>query len=426
MSQAVTNDAEPARATGPFRSLQIRNYRLYFWGQMSSMAGTWMQSVALAWLVLELTNSAAQVGGIIGAQFLPILLFGSLVGVFLDRHDRRRVVLTAEVVLAIQATILAILVLTDVAQIWMLYVLALAQGAANSVEQPGRQALLAELVDDANLSNAVGLNGALFQISRIVGPALAAVLIQTVGIGFCFAVNAVSFLGIITAVLMIRPAEMFLRPRAPAGRNQLRQGFAYVAHHRLLRVLLLSTLAIGIFQMGANAVLPLMAKDIFGGDGGTYGLMGTLMGVGASIAAISVASLRRPSTHLIWALTASIGVVFLAAALAPTLGIELVVMVFFGAATLGQNVAVLGRIQLGTAEFMRGRVIAMYFVVAVGSAAIGGPLAGAMAEWWGPRVTLAIGGCTAFVVLGAWYVHDKLYPPEDAEPAPVRHELLDV
>lgn len=421
MANTVAGPVARAGATGPFRSLRIRNYRLYFWGQMSSMAGTWMQSVALSWLVLDLTGSPSQVGAVIGAQFLPILVLAAPVGVFLDRYDRRRVVLGAEVFLAAQATVLAAVVISGVVQMWMLYVLALLQGVGNSVEQPGRQSLLADLVDDEHLSNAVGLNGALFQLSRIAGPAIAAVLISTVGTGACFAVNAVSFLGIIAAVLAIRPSEMFVRPRGTSGGGgQLVAGFGYMARHRELRVLLATTGLIGVFAMGTNAVLPVMAKDVFDGDGGTYGLMGTLMGIGASVASIAVASLKRPGTPLLWALTAASGAALFAAAIAPTLAVELVVMLFVGGFTLGQNVGVLGRIQLATSETMRGRVIAVYFVVAVGCAAIGGPLMGAVAQAWGPRLALLIGAVATFVVLAAWWLHDQLFPPagDPARPEP--------
>ena len=234
--------------TGAFRSLAVRNYRLYFLGQLASLCGTWMQSVALAWLVLDLTDSGTQVGLVTAAQLAPVLVLGGAAGVLIDRFDRRRLVIGAEVLLLLQATVLTVLVVTGPIELWMIYVLAVVQGIGDAVEQPGRQALLSELVPDHDLPNAVSLNTALFTLSRVVGPALAAVFISTAGVGLCFTINAVSFLGIIAALVAIRPADLQHRPRVERARSVARG-------HRLRRPIAVGA---GALRLGGHPgpVLP--------------------------------------------------------------------------------------------------------------------------------------------------------------------------
>jgi MFS family permease len=391
-----------------FRSLRSRNYRLYFLGQLASMCGTWMQTVALSWLVLELTGEGTQVGGVIALQYVALLVVSPLAGVRIDRMDRRRAIVGAETFLAAQAILLTVVVLTDSEQVWMLYVLAAAQGAGTALEQPARQALLSELVVPEDLPNAMALNGALFQLARIVGPALAGVLIVTIGIGLCFALNALSFVAIIVAVLAMRSSEMFHRPMVPSAPGQVRQGMGYAFGHPLLRMLLASSFVTGVYFGGASAVVyPLLAKFTFGGDAGTFGVMGTLMGVGAAASALGVARLTTITTRLLTGLTLGTGVALLASAVAPTLALEYAVLPFVGIFTLAQAVCSLTKLQLVTGADLRGRVIALYFMVSAAGSASGGLLLGVVAQRWDPRWAIAINAGLAFALAGAWVGHRR-------------------
>ncbi len=391
-----------------FRSLRSRNYRLYFLGQLASMCGTWMQTVALSWLVLELTGEGTQVGGVIALQYVALLVVSPLAGLRIDRMDRRRAIVGAETFLAVQAILLTVVVLTDSEQVWMLYVLAAAQGAGTALEQPARQALLSELVVPEDLPNAMALNGALFQLARIAGPALAGVLIVTVGIGVCFALNALSFVAIIVAVLAMRSSEMFHRPTVAPAPGQVRQGMSYAFGDPLLRMLLASSFVTGVYFGGASAVVyPLLAKFTFGGDAGTFGLMGALMGAGAAVSALGVARLTTITTRLLTALTLGSAVALLLSALAPTLGLEYVVLPFVGIFTLAQAVCSLTKLQLVTRADLRGRVIALYFMVSAGGSALGGVLLGVVAQGWDPRWAIGINAALAFALAAAWLGHRR-------------------
>jgi MFS family permease len=389
---------------GTFRSLQARNYRLYFLGQLASLCGTWMQGVALAWLVLDLTDSGAQVGVVTSLQFLPLLLLGPASGVLIDRSDRRKVLLAAEVFLGVQALVLTLLVVSGAVHMWMLYVLAAAQGVGTSVEQPGRQALLSELVPDDDLPNAVSLNAALFTMSRVVGPALAGVLITTAGVEVCFSINALSFLGIIAALLAMRASELHHRPQVVKARGQLREGVATVARSPLVRPLFLSTAVLGLFGQQVNVVLPIMAKDVFGGGAGTYSAMATITALGSCVAAFGLAAAAPPSDRRIMAMALLLGVSLVGCAVAPVLAAELAVLPLMGFAQLAANVSTNAAVQLRTPPALRGRVIALYFATGAGAQALGSTVIGAVVDGFGTRAALAIaGGITVVVGLG-WAV----------------------
>jgi MFS family permease len=392
-----------------FRSLRSRNYRLYFLGQLASMCGTWMQIVALSWLVLDLTGEGTQVGGVIALQYLALLLVSPFAGLRIDRMDRRRAIVGAETFLAAQAIILTVVVLTGSEQVWMLYALAAAQGAGTALEQPARQALLSELVTAEDLPNAVALNGALFQLARIAGPALAGVLIVTIGIGLCFALNALSFVAIVVAVLAMRSSEMFHRPMVAAAPGQVRQGMRYAFGDPLLRMLLASSFVTGVYFGGASTVVyPLLAKFTFGGDAGTYGVMGTLMGVGAAVSALGVARLTSITTRLLALLTFGTGVTLLLSGIAPTLALEYAVLPFVGVFTLAQAVCGLTKLQLVARADLRGRVIALYFMVSAAGSALGGLLLGVLAQQSDPRWAIVVNAVLAFALAAGWVGHRRL------------------
>lgn len=387
---------------GALRSLAVRNYRLYFVGQLASLCGTFMQLVALAWLVLDLTDSGTQVGLVTAAQFAPVMVLGGAAGVLIDRLDRRQAVIGAEVLLLVQATVLTVLVVTGAVELWMLYVLSLVQGVGMSLEQPGRQALLTELVLDHDLPNAVSLNAALFTLSRVVGPALAAVIISTAGVGLCFTINALSFLGIIAALAAMRPDELHHRPRIPRARGQLREGLAHVARTPSVRPLFISGGLLALFSQNVNVVLPLLATDTFDGGAGVFGAMAAVTSAGSCVAAFWMAGARPPTDRRIMALAALLGATLVATAASPTLAVAFVVLPAMGYAQLGAAVSTNAANQLRTPPVMRGRTIALYFSLNSGASALGSFLLGATSDALGARFALGLAGLVSLAVAAAW------------------------
>jgi len=397
----ATEQSETSNAARTFRSLRHRNYRLYFYGQLTSMCGTWAQTVALAWLVLKLTGSGTKVGLVTSVQFMPVLLVGAYAGVVADRFDNRRSVIAVQLLLGAQAALLAAVVLTDVVQMWMVYALAAVQGTGMALDTPTRQSLVGQLVPTDELANAVALNAGLAQMARVVGPAIAGVLIETVGIGACFALNAVSYCVIVALLLFVDPATMVVRPRLARARRQLRDALGYFASRSELRDPLIIAIVVGVFASNFNVVLPLVAKYTFHGGAGTYTAMASAQGVGAVIAALVIASRRRPTKGLLVASVAWLGAALMMAAVAPFLALEFFAVGLAGMMGAATGIAVNASLQLGAPPAMRGRIIALFFFITYGSNVIGGPLMGWIAQTWSARWSLVAGGLPA-LVLAAW------------------------
>lgn len=412
-----------------FRSLKIRNFRLYFLGQLGSMFGTWMQMVALAWLVIELTGSGTSVGLVTAAQFAPVLLVGAWGGLVADRFDNRKAVLCVQLFLATQSALLATVVLTGVVQMWMVYVLAVLQGVGNALDTPTRQALIGELVGERELTNAVALNAVLFQLARIAGPLMAGVLIATVGIGVCFACNAVSYLAIVFALLMLDTSTLIPRVRAPRARGQLREGIRYARQTPALRALLSVTALVGTLSFQLNVLLPLIAKYVYDGDAGTFATMSALAAVGGLLAAVGIAARRFTTNRQVLFLLLALGITMCAAAAAPNLAIELFVMVPLGMAMLAAPVTINASVQLVSRPDMRGRAISFYFLLSQGSNVVGAPLIGWVAQSAGAQWSLVLGAVAAVVGAGWWYVyaHGRLSQPvHRSEPDAVAAAVLPV
>jgi MFS family permease len=401
---------------GTLRSLRIRNYRLYCAGQLSSLCGTWMQSVAIAWLVLDLTDSATQVGLVTAAQFVPVLVLAGPAGVLIDRLDRRRAVVGAELFLLAQAVILTTIVVTDVVAMWMVIGLSLWQGIGNSMEQPSRQSLLSELVAEEDLPNAVSLNAALFTIARVAGPAVAAVLISVSGVALCFIINALSFIGIIAAVVAIRPAELHHRPRVVRAKGQLREGVSFAWRSPTIRPLLVSASILGLFTQHGQVILPLMARETFDGGAGTFGTMAAINSLGACFAAFWLAGASPPSDRRIMLFATVLGASALGTAASPDLVLVLLVLPVLGFANLGAIVTTNAANQLRSPPPMRGRLIALYFAISSGSAALGSLLMGMLVDAVGPRLTLVVGAVVCFVVAIAWRLNERASPRGEARP----------
>ncbi|MFN2490212.1 MAG: MFS transporter [Actinomycetota bacterium] len=380
-----------------FRSLGIRNYRLYFMGQIVSFSGTWMQLVAQMWLVFRLTGSGVALGVTTALQFLPMLLVGAWGGVVADRFDKRRLLMATQATAASLALVLAVLTATGIVRLWMIYVLALLLGCVTVVDNPTRQSFVIEMVGPDEISNAVGLNSAVFTSARVVGPAIAGVLIATFDIVPCFFVNAVSYLAVIAALWAMDPEELHTSPRAPRGKGQLREGLRYVWSTRELRIPLLLMAVVGTLAFNFRVLLPVMADETFGGGAGTYGVLSAVMGAGTVIGALVVASRRRPTRPMLVGSALAYGALIVIAGLMPTLAFELAVLVPMGAAGIGFVSTANSMLQLNSSDAMRGRVMALYAVVFLGSTPIGSPLIGWIAERFGVRAGFLVGGVATLI-----------------------------
>jgi MFS family permease len=396
---------------GTFQSMHVRNFRLFFVGQLISQCGTWMQTIALGWLVLHLShNSGFAIGLAIALQFIPTLLFGVWGGVIADRFDKRKVLLCTQVAMAVVAVLFTVVDLTNVVQLWMLYVIVFGFGLALAVDNPTRQSFVPELVPPDELPNAIGLSSAIFQVARILGPAVAGVLIVAVGTGICFAINAVSFVFIIAALLMMRTRELYRG--APLGREkgQVRAGLHYVWQTPELRSTLLLTLIVGTFAINSPVVLPLLAKITFDGNADVYSWMTIAMGAGALFGALFVANRAHGRGNLLFATGLTFGIALCVASLAPSLVIFVVLLVAVGAGQIAFLATCNSLIQLRSDPVMRGRVMAVYTITLLGSTPIGGPLIGWISEEFGPRWGLAVGGIAtigAVLLFGTAFVRAR-------------------
>jgi MFS family permease len=383
-------------ATGrTFRSLGVRNYRLYFAGQVVSVSGTWMQQVAQAWLVLRITNSGVALGTVTALQFLPVLLGGAWGGVIADRFDKRRVLFGTQATAGLLALVLGLLTLSGDIQLWMVYVLAAALGCVNAVDNPSRQAFVHELVGRADLPNAVSLNSVLMNLARVIGPALAAVLIVTVGIAPCFLINAASYLAVIVGLALMRREELLGTGTVARAKGQLRAGLHYAWSTPELRNPLLLMVVIGTLAYEFQVTLPLMAKFTFHGGAGAYGLMTSCMAAGAVVGGLAVASRERPTSKSLTRAALAFGLLILGVAAAPSLTVAVALLVLMGAASIAFIAMSNSTLQLRSDPAMRGRVMALFAVAFLGSTPIGAPVVGAVAQAWGPRAAIAIGGAAA-------------------------------
>jgi MFS family permease len=384
-----------------FRSMSVRNYRLYFTGQLVSTTGTWMQSVAQAWLVLQLTDSGVALGVTIALQFTPVLLAGAWGGLVADRVDKQRLLLGTQAAAALLALVLGAVTVLGVVELWMIYVLALGLGAVNALDNPARRAFVAEMVGDEHISNAVSLSSAMFMAARVIGPAIAGIVIASAGVSWCFFANGLSYGVAILAFAMLRRNEFFVVEPVPRRKGQLREGLGYVWSNPALRLPLVLTAVIGTLAFNFQIVLPLLAKQTFDGDAGTFGALYALMSVGSVIGALVTAHEARASRRYLLGAALAYGVLLLGAAAAPTLAVEMLVLVPVGAAGIAFTAMANGVLQTECAPEMRGRVAALFTVAFLGSTPIGGPIIGWVSEQLGPRAGLAVGGIATIAVTAA-------------------------
>ncbi|MEU9720401.1 MFS transporter [Streptomyces sp. NPDC047976] len=375
-----------------FSSLKIRNYRLFATGQVVSNTGTWMQRIAQDWLVLSLTGSASAVGITIALQFLPMLLFGLYGGVLADRLPKRPLLIATQSAMGLTGVALAALTLAGNVQVWHVYLAAFLIGLVTVVDNPARQTFVSEMVGPAQLANAVSLNSANFQSARLVGPAIAGVLITAVGSGWAFLLNGLSFAAPIAGLLLMRTRELHPVTPQPRAKGQLREGLRYVAGKPELVWPIVLVGFIGTFGFNFPIWLSAFTEDVFHGDAGTYGLFNTLIAAGSLAGALLAA--RRGHSRLRLLVTAAVlfSVLLLVTAFAPGFWLFAVLLVPIGMFGLTVNVVANSSVQMATDPEMRGRVMALFMMVFTGGTPVGAPLVGWITDTYGARLGMAAGG----------------------------------
>ena len=373
-----------------FSSLAVPNYRRYFVGQLVSLSGTWMQTVAALWLMLSLTGSGLAVGLTTALQFLPMLLIGAWGGLLADRFPKRKLLMVTQALMALPAIGLFAVTLAGVAAPWMVFLAVFAMGAVNAVDNPTRQSFAIEMVGADRVVNAVSLNSVIVQSARILGPAFAGLLIAGFGIVPCFAVNVLSFGAMIFALWGMDTAQLRSAPLAAHEAGAIRAALRYVRATPELAVPLALMALVGTLGFNFQVVLPLLARFSFDGGAGAYAALVSAMGIGSVAGALVTGAHGRTGPKLIAGAALAFGTTALAAAVAPALAVEVVALALLGAASVTFAATINSSLQLTVAPHMRGRVMALYSVVFLGSTPIGGPLAGWLSQAYDPRWALAL------------------------------------
>jgi MFS family permease len=392
----VTRVLRAGRVT--FAALAVPNYRRYISGQAISLVGTWMQMTAQAWLVLSLTHSSTALGAIIALQTLPVLLLGPYGGVIADRVNKRQLMIALQSAMGVQALVLGVLTVTGQVQVWQIGVLAALLGLNNAFENPSRQSFMMEMVGPEHLRNAVSLNSVLVNVARVVGPAVAGILIATVGEGVCFLVNAASFVAVVASLATMDVRALAPTDPMPRARGQLREGFRYIRSTPQLAVPLLMMAVAGCLTYEFQVTLPVMADRGLDVGATGFGFMTAAMGVGAVVGGLLVAARGKTGLRPLIVSASGFAVAMAAAALAPNLGIELVALALAGAGSISFMSMGNSTLQLNADPNMRGRVMSLWFVAFQGSTPIGGPLVGWLMAVMGPRTGLGLGALTLVVV----------------------------
>jgi MFS family permease len=386
-----------ASAKRTFSSMSNPNYRKFFFGQTTSLVGTWMQTTAQSWLVFTLTHSATDIGFVVALQTLPVLLLGPYGGVIADRVNKRRLMIALQSIMGVQAAVLAVLSLTHVVTYFDVCVLAVVLGLNNAFENPSRQSFVLEMVGPNDLRNAVSLNSTMNNVARAVGPAVAGVLIAAFGEGWCFALNAISFVAVVGSLVAMDLSK--LNPSQPTirAKGQLREGFRYVAKTPILLFPLIMMALVGMLAYEFQVTLPVVAGTVFHGSSTVYGLLLAVMGIGAVVGGLWSAARGKTGTRALIQASLIFGICMTFAALAPALAIELIAMALVGFASVSFLSMANSTLQLGTDPQMRGRVMALWAVAFMGSTPIGGPLIGWITSVAGARVGLGVGAASCLL-----------------------------
>lgn len=386
--------------TRTFASLSRGNYRKFFFSQAVSLTGTWMQSVATAWLVFQLTGSATWLGLAIAFQSLPILLLGPYGGLLVDRMDKRRLLIGTQIVAGAQALALGVLMVTGAMTLGWVLALSLGLGLINAIENPGRQAFVRDMVPAEMVRNAVSLNSVLLNVARAVGPAIAGVFIATTGLAACFFVNSATFLVAIGAFATMKRSELTPTESVPRGPSQLREGLRYVRRDPYLLIPLVMMAMVGTLTYEFQVSLPALATGTFGGGPASIGAITAAMGVGAVIGGLLSAGRTTSGIRTMVFAAVAFGAAVLLVAVAPTLHLAAVALVPVGACSIWFLSTANSTLQLTAVPQMRGRVMALWTVAFLGTTPVGGPIIGIIAEHAGPRWALALGAAAALSAAG--------------------------
>lgn len=389
------NAAVAGVARRTFAAMRFRNYRLYFFSQIVSFSGTWMQSLAQSWLVLELTGSGTALGTVVAMQFLPVLLLAPYGGMIADRFDKRKLIMCTQSLAGLLALTLGVVTLTGAVELWMVYAIAAGFGAVTAIDNPSRQTFVMEMVGPDDIANAVTLNSVVVNLARALGPAIGGVIIATVGIGECFIVNAASYVAVIIAVGLVRRSELHPATRTRRARGQLREGFRYAWSTPVLRTTLIMLAIIGTLTYEFTTTLPLLAEFTFGAGASGLAAMTTLMGLGAVVGGLVIAAGKPPTPQKLVMVAATFGCTVLLVAIMPTITAVYMVMPFLGAASVGMISLSNATLQLNSDPQLRGRVMSLFSMALIGSTPIGGPIVGWIGEHIDPRVSLLLGGFAA-------------------------------
>ena len=411
-------------AATTFASMSVRNFRLFFIGQGVSQVGNWMTLVAQTLLVLHLTDSGIALGLLAAAQFGPVLLLGPWAGLIADRSDKKKLLLAVQSVSMLQSFALAALAFSGSPPVWALYALASVGGVTIAFDNPARRAFVVEMVDTERVPNAVGLNTTMMTASRVVGPAVAGVLVATAGFGWAFLVDGLSYVAVLVSLVMIRRGELRPVPQTPRGSGQVREGLRYARSHPSLFVPLVMMAVIGTLAFNFSTLLPLLATRSLGGDDGTYTLLFAVLSGGALIGALMAARRTGPTVRTVGWSAVWFGAALLALALSPNLTVALPVAVAVGVTSVGFLTSSTAIVQLEAAATMRGRVLALQGMLFLGSTPIGAPFVGWLSEQLGPRAGVLV-GAAGTLLAGAWGLAMAVRPPSGLLAEPVEGASAD-
>ncbi|GAB3748689.1 MFS transporter [Nocardiopsis nanhaiensis] len=388
------------RRIAMFRSLSVRNYRIYALGQLVSNPGTWMQRIAQDWLVLQLSGgSGIALGMTTALQFLPMLFFGLWGGAMVDRFGKRKLLIVTQASMGVLAVGLGILATLGAAEVWHVYLFAFGLGMITVLDNPGRQAFVPEMVDRDMLPNAIALNSASFQLGRVTGPAIAGLLIGLIGSGPVFMINGLSFAFTIVALMMIRPAELNPTEPMPRGKGQIREGLRYIGGRRDLVLLLILAGSVQFFGANGQNQIALMVNNVYQTGAEAFGVAAAALAVGALAGALLAARREYPRLRLVLIGSMGFGVAQLVAGLMPGYIAFVVVLVPMGVLFMTFVTTLNATFQLSVDPQMRGRAMSMFLLVFMGVAPIGAPVVGLIADAFGPQASLMVGGVVTIVVV---------------------------
>lgn len=385
-----------------------------------------MQQIAQAWLVLKLTHSGTALGLVTALQFLPLLLFASYGGLIADRMSKRRLLLITQACYTTIVSVLWLLVKTGSIQLWMVYLFALVFGLVTAMNSPVRQSFISEMVAREHVRNAVSLNSSMVNLGRIIGPAIAGIIIATIGVTACFLINALSYGAVMVALLLMRPSELHPTAIVPVARGQLRAGFRYVRSMPVIFGTVVMLVIIGTLAYEFQVSLPLLARNTFKGDAPAYAALVSAMGIGAVGGGLLTASRRRSSPHVLVVSALLFGIALLMLSLAPSLVAAVIIMVFVGFASISFSATANSTLQLESSPEMHGRVMAFWTMGFLGSTAIGGPIIGWIGEHAGPRWGLALGGFAALLAALLGIMMLDRHRPKGADAPPMNHQAPDI